>query len=163
MSLINIIEIDNEKYPFFLPQGIDIKLLTANAKIPTRGSEEAAGYDLYAANSEPVSIAPHTTEKVGTGIACALPYGSFGAIFARSGLATKQGLRPANCVGVCDSDYRGEYIVAVHNDTDEVKIIQPGDRIAQLVLLPFIPMMFNVVDELSDTDRGEGGFGSTGK
>ena len=162
MSLINIIEIDNEKYPFFLPQGIDIKLLTANAKIPTRGSEEAAGYDLYAANSEPVSIAPHTTEKVGTGIACALPYGSFGAIFARSGLATKQGLRPANCVGVCDSDYRGEYIVAVHNDTDEVKIIQPGDRIAQLVLLPFIPMMFNVVSELSDTDRGEGGFGSTG-
>lgn len=162
MSLINMIEIDNERYPFYLPQGIDIKLLTANAKIPTRGSEEAAGYDLYAANSEPVSIAPHTTEKVGTGITCALPYGSFGAIFARSGLATKQGLRPANCVGVCDSDYRGEYIVAVHNDTDEVKIIQPGDRIAQLVLLPFIPMMFNVVDELSDTDRGEGGFGSTG-
>ena len=162
MSLINMIEVDNERYPFFLSQGIDIKLLTANAKIPTRGSEEAAGYDLYAANSEPVSIAPHTTEKVGTGIACALPYGSFGAIFARSGLATKQGLRPANCVGVCDSDYRGEYIVAVHNDTDEVKIIQPGDRIAQLVLLPFIPMMFNVVDELSDTDRGEGGFGSTG-
>ena len=162
MSLINMIEVDNERYPFFLPQGIYIKLLTANAKIPTRESEEAAGYDLYAANSEPVSIAPHTTEKVGTGIACALPYGSFGAIFARSGLATKQGLRPANCVGVCDSDYRGEYIVAVHNDTDEVKIIQPGDRIAQLVLLPFIPMMFNVVDELSDTDRGEGGFGSTG-
>lgn len=162
MSLINIIEIDNEKYPFFLPQGIDIKLLTSNAKVPTRGSEEAAGYDLYAAIDMPVSIPPHTTEKVGTGIACALPYGSFGAIFARSGLATKQGLRPANCVGVCDSDYRGEYIVAVHNDTDEVKIIQPGDRIAQLVLLPFIPMMFNVVNELSNTERGKGGFGSTG-
>ena len=147
MSLINIIEIDNEKYPFFLPQGIDIKLLTANAKIPTRGSEEAAGSDLYAAIDEPVSIPPHSKAKIGTGIACALPYGSFGAIFARSGLATKQGLRPANCVGVCDSDYRGEYIVALHNDTEETRVIQPGDRIAQLVLLPFIPMVFNVVDE----------------
>ena len=162
MSLINIIEVDNEKYPFFLPQGIDIKLLSANAKVPTRGSEEAAGYDLYAAIDEPVSIPPHTRAKIGTGIACTLPYGSFGAIFARSGLATKQGLRPANCVGVCDSDYRGEYIVALHNDTEETRIIQPGDRIAQLVLLPFIPMVFNVVDELSETERGAGGFGSTG-
>ena len=162
MSLINIIEVDNEQYPFFLPQGIDVKRLKENAKIPTRGSEEAAGYDLYAAIDEPVRVAPHETVKIGTGLSFSLPYGSFGAIFARSGLATKQGLRPANCVGVCDSDYRGEYIVALHNDTDEVRIIQPGDRIAQLILLPFIPMVFNVVDELSETNRGTGGFGSTG-
>ena len=162
MSLINIIEVDNEKYPFFLPQGIDVKRLKENAQIPTRGSEEAAGYDLYAAIDEPVRIAPHETAKIGTGLSFSLPYGNFGAIFARSGLATKQGLRPANCVGVCDSDYRGEYIVALHNDTEETRIIQPGDRIAQLVLLPFIPMVFNVVDELSETERGAGGFGSTG-
>lgn len=160
---MNIIKVDNEKYPFFLPQGIDVKRLKENARIPTRGSEEAAGYDLYAAIDKPVRIAPHKTAKIGTGLSFSLPYGSFGAIFARSGLATKQGLRPANCVGVCDSDYRGEYIVALHNDTEETRIIQPGDRIAQLILLPFIPMVFNVVDELSKTERGADGFGSTGE
>ena len=91
-----------------------------------------------------------------------LPNGYFGAIFARSGLATKQGLRPANCVGVCDEDYRGEYIVALHNDTNEDKIVQPNERIAQLVLLPYIQCDF-IEDELSETERGAGGFGSTGK
>lgn len=88
---------------------------------------------------------------------------TFGAIFARSGLATKKGLRPANCVGVVDSDYRGEYIVPLHNDTDEMMTIEPGERIAQLVILPFIPVLFNVVDDLSETARGTGGFGSTGQ
>jgi dUTP pyrophosphatase len=91
-----------------------------------------------------------------------LPENTFGAIFARSGLATKKGLRPANCVGVCDSDYRGEYVVALHNDTDEMMSIEPNERIAQLIVMPFIPVNFTVVEELNETERGDGGFGSTG-
>ena len=142
---------------------IKIKKLRENAVIPTRGSEYAAGYDLYAAELEPVYIMPHSTVKIKTGLAMELPENTFAAIFARSGLATKSGLRPANCVGVCDSDYRGEYIVALHNDTDAVQMISAGERIAQVILLPYIPMEFEVVDELEDTDRGAGGFGSTGK
>lgn len=133
------------------------------AKEPTRGSIAAAGYDLYAAIDTDLIIAPHTTVKVGTGLAFELPQNTFAAIFARSGLATKQGLRPANCVGVCDSDYRGEYIVAIHNDTDKEQIITAGDRIAQMILMPYIPMIFKEVDKLTDTERGSGGFGSTGK
>lgn len=142
---------------------IEIKKLTETAKLPTRGSDRAAGYDLYADSVESVLIKPHTTAKVGTGLAIAIPEGYFGAIFARSGLAAKQGLRPANCVGVCDEDYRGEYIVALHNDTDMNQIIEPGDRIAQLVVLPYLPVEFEEVTELSETERGAGGFGSTGK
>ena len=141
---------------------VNIKLLNENAKMPTRGSEYAAGYDLYAATTYDIDIAPHSTVKIGTGISLELPDDTFGAIFARSGLATKKGLRPANCVGVCDSDYRGEYIVAVHNDTDEMMTIAAGERIAQLIVLPFIPVEFNEVNELSNTRRGDGGFGSTG-
>lgn len=133
------------------------------AKEPTRGSSAAAGYDLYAAIDTDIIIAPHTTVKVGTGLAFELPQNTFAAIFARSGLATKQGLRPANCVGVCDSDYRGEYIVAIHNDTDVEQTITAGDRIAQMILMPYIPMIFEEVKELSNTERGSGGFGSTGK
>ena len=132
------------------------------AQEPTRGSAAAAGYDLYAAISDSVTVPAHSTVKIGTGLAFALPGNTFAAIFARSGLATKQGLRPANCVGVCDSDYRGEYIVAVHNDTNEEKIIEPNERIAQMVLMPYIPMMFEEVESLDETERGEGGFGSTG-
>lgn len=144
-----------------LSSKIQIKRLRDTAVIPTRGSEKAAGYDLYAtANYE---IAPHSTVKIGTGISIALPDNSFGAIFARSGLATKKGLRPANCVGVCDSDYRGEYIVPLHNDTDEMMSIEAGERIAQLIVMPFIPVEFEEVDELDETGRGTGGFGSTGK
>lgn len=142
---------------------VKIKRLNEMAIIPTRGSKEAAGYDLYAAIPESIRINPHETVKVGTGLAFELPKGTFGAIFPRSGLATKQGLRPANCIGVCDSDYRGEYIVAVHNDSNEIQMIAPGERIAQLILMPYIPMIFKEVDELSDTKRGTGGFGSTGK
>ena len=142
---------------------VRIKKLDENATIPTYGSEFAAGADLYACTGETVSINPHETKLIHTGIAMEIPHGTFGAIFARSGLATKQGLRPANCVGVIDSDYRGEVIVAVHNDTDSEQIIAAGDRIAQLVVIPFLPIRFIETEELTNTDRGEGGFGSTGK
>ena len=142
---------------------IEIKKLRDKAKLPTRGSCYAAGYDLYACIEEAVTIAPHTTEKIGTGLSVAVPNGYFGAIFARSGLAAKEGLRPANCVGVADSDYRGEYIVAIHNDTDEERKIEPDERIAQLVIMPFLEAEFEEVSNLSETERGSGGFGSTGK
>lgn len=142
---------------------IKIKKLTDTAKTPTRGSEYAAGYDLYADVKENVQIKPHETVKIGTGLAMGIPDGYFGAIFARSGLAAKEGLRPANCVGVCDSDYRGEYIVAIHNDSEETRTVTAGERIAQLVVMPYLPVTFDEVAELTDTNRGEGGFGSTGK
>ena len=143
---------------------IEIKYTKLNnyAQEPTRGSSAAAGYDLYAAIEEAITIPPHSTIKIGTGLAFALPDSTFAAIFARSGLATKQGLRPANCVGVCDSDYRGEYIVALHNDTNHEQVINPKDRIAQMILMPYIPMLFKEVESLDETERGEGGFGSTG-
>lgn len=142
---------------------IKIKKLNPKAIIPTRGSAAAAGYDLYACIDESVQINPHQTRKIGTGLSFELPNGVFAGIYARSGLATKQGLRPANCVGICDSDYRGEYIVALHNDTDDIQIINPGERIAQVIVQNFVPLDFEEVDELSDTNRGAGGFGSTGK
>lgn len=142
---------------------IKIKKLNENAIIPTRWSSQAAGYDLYACTKTSMVIMPHQTVKVGTGLAMELPDGYFGAIFARSGLATKQGLRPSNCVGCCDSDYRGEYIVALHNDTDIPQTINPMERIAQLVIMPYLPVEFDEVDELNETERGVGGFGSTGK
>ena len=142
---------------------IKIKKLTDTAKTPTRGSEHAAGYDMYADVKEDVQIKQHETVKIGTGFAMEIPDGYFGAIFARSGLAAKEGLRPANCVGVCDSDYRGEYIVAIHNDSEETRTITAGERIAQLVVMPYLPVTFDEVAELTDTNRGEGGFGSTGK
>ena len=143
---------------------IKVKKLYEDAILPTKGSEYAAGYDLYAYFEAPTIIIPaHTTIKVGTGIAVEPPQGTFGAVFARSGLATKQGLRPANCVGVCDEDYRGEYIVALHNDTDADKEIALGERIAQLVFIPYITGELIEVDELDETERGAGGFGSTGK
>ena len=143
---------------------IKIKKLRDNAILPSRGSAAAAGYDLYACTSDSeVTIPPHATVKIGTGLAIAVPEGYFGAIFARSGLAAKEGLRPANCVGVADSDYRGEYIVALHNDTDLPKTVKCGERIAQLVIMPYLSVEFDEVDELDETDRGAGGFGSTGK
>ena len=144
-------------------ENINVKKLNNFAKLPTRGSENAAGYDLYAATSYNIEIQPHTTVKIGTGLSFELPQGTFAAIFPRSGIATKRGLRPANCVGVCDNDYRGEYIVALHNDTNEIQIIEPQERIAQMILLPFVEMSFNEVNELSDTVRGGSGFGDSGK
>ena len=149
---------------------VNLVKLNSNAVIPTQGSKRAAGFDLYACLRDDdttrdvvyVEIAPHTTVKIGTGLAIQPPNGYFGAIFARSGLATKQGLRPANCVGVCDEDYTGEYIVAIHNDTDETHYIQHGDRIAQLVFLPYLDVEFKETASLDKTERGADGFGSTG-
>lgn len=141
---------------------LEIKKLREDAILPKRGSDSSAGYDLYACIDEDLRIDPGETIKIGTGLAIAIPEGYFGGIFARSGLATKNGLRPANCVGVCDSDYRGEYIIAIHNDSNEVQTIKQGDRIAQLVIIPFLAVDFEPVDELNDTSRGKGGFGSTG-
>lgn len=143
---------------------IKIKKLNPKAKIPTRGSSYAAGYDICAClENESVIIPSGKCEKIGTGLSIAIPDGYFGAIFARSGLACKQGLRPANCVGVADSDYRGEYIVALFNDSDQDQTIYNGDRIAQLVIMPFLEADFIESDALDDTARGAGGFGSTGK
>lgn len=138
-----------------------IKRLNENAIIPTRGSSAAAGYDLY--STDETVIAPGQTFLVGTGLAMEIPEGYFGAVFARSGLATKEGLRPANCVGVIDADYRGELKVPLHNDSSEKRQITAGERIAQLVIMPFLPVTFEETDELSDTARSTGGFGSTGK
>lgn len=142
---------------------IKVKKLKESATIPTRGSEYAAGYDLYSAETEYTFIPAHSTVKIGTGLSFEIPHGYFGAIFARSGMATKRGIRPANCVGVCDEDYRGEYIVALHNDTNDDVVILPHERIAQLVIMPYLTAEFKEVDDLSETTRGEGGFGSTDK
>lgn len=142
---------------------INIKKLYTDANIPTKGSEYAAGSDLYAhLPIDCITIMAGGTVKIGTGVAVEIPEGYFGAVFARSGLATKRGLRPANCVGVIDADYRGEIIVALHNDTNNDVEIVNGDRIAQLVIMPYLKAEFNEVAELSDSQRGSGGFGSTG-
>ena len=142
---------------------VNIKRLTDTAKIPTRQHMGDAGYDLYADIPDTLTIKPHTTTVIHTGIAVEIPEGYFGAIFARSGLASKQGLRPANCTGVVDNGYTGECMVALHNDSTAERVISPGDRIAQLVVIPYLNVEFDVVDELSNTERGDGGFGSTGK
>lgn len=142
---------------------IGVKFLREGAKLPHRGSEQAAGYDLYAVlDSDNIKIKPGETVKIGTGIAIDIPDNYFGGIFARSGLATKKGLRPVNCVGVCDADFVGEIIVALHNDSSETQTVENGERIAQLVIIPFLPVEFEQVEHLSDTKRGSGGFGSTG-
>lgn len=153
---------------------INIMKLSDDAIIPTKGSNYAAGYDLYANNilfdnsvirrdyGLGYWIQPHHTVKIGTGIAIEIPNGYFGGIFARSGLSTKQSLRPANCVGCIDSDYRGEIIVALHNDSDKEQYIELNSRIAQLVIMPYLSFDINVVKQLHDTERGDGGFGSTG-
>lgn len=142
---------------------IRIKRLNNQAIIPTRATEQSAGYDLYACLDDPCVIDPHTTFKIGTGISIEIPDGYFGAIVARSGMATKRGLRPANCIGVCDSDYRGEYIVALHNDTNVSVVVHPNERIAQLIVLPYISVDWVECDTLNTTERGHDGFGSTGK
>jgi dUTP pyrophosphatase len=141
---------------------VDIKKLKENATIPTYGSANAAGADLYACLDAPLTIEPFETVLVPTGLAMALPEGYAGLIYARSGLATKRGLAPANKVGVIDSDYRGEVMVALHNHSNKAASIEPDERIAQLVITPYIAAAFSITDELDDTERGEGGFGSTG-
>ena len=143
-----------------------IKLLTDTAKVPTQGTNYAAGYDLYAdfnpVNGEFLTIGPHETVKISTGIALEIPHGWWGGVFPRSGISAKRGLRPANCVGVIDADYRGEIFVALHNDTDKNQYVTPGERIAQLIFLPAVKVEWEVVNNLTETDRGDGGFGSTG-
>ena len=137
--------------------------LKQNAIIPTRATELSAGYDLYACIEQSIEIPPYKTVKIGTGLAITPPKCCFGAIFARSGLACNKGLRPANCTGVVDGDYTGEYIVALYNDSNETRTIEPNDRIAQLVFIPFIHGDFVEVENLEKTNRGSGGFGSSGK
>ena len=140
-----------------------IKKLDARAKLPTYGSEFAAGADLYALSEAPGRIASGETAVVHTGLAAEIPEGYVGLIYARSGLATKKGLAPANKVGVIDSDYRGEIRVALHNHSPYEQSIEPFERVAQLVIAPYLCAQFEEADELSDTVRGAGGFGSTGK
>lgn len=141
---------------------INIKKLNGKAIVPAYGSEFAAGADLYACIESEVEIAPHTTAVIPTGIALELPVGYAGLIYARSGLATKKGLAPANKVGVVDCDYRGEVKVALHNHSEAVQKVDIGERVAQLVITPYITAQFVEAEQLSDTARGAGGFGSTG-
>ncbi len=140
---------------------IRFKKLDNGAITPTYGTEYSAGADLYGLAA--TAIAPHSTVLIHTGIAVEIPEGYCGLIFARSGLATKRGLAPANKVGVIDADYRGEVMVALHNHTDEEKTVEAGERIAQLAIVPFLHAEYEEAEELSDTVRGAGGFGSTGK
>lgn len=145
-----------------MKKDVPIKKLQENAIIPTYGSECAAGADLYACMEESVTIQPGKTERIHTGVAMAVPEGYAGLIYARSGLATKKGLAPANKVGVVDADYRGEIMVALHNHSDEPQTVETGERIAQMVITPFLAANYVLTEELSETVRGEGGFGSTG-
>ena len=142
---------------------ICVKKLRPNAVLPTYGSAEAAGADLYACLEEEVAVAPGQTIFIPTGLAMELPKGCVGLICARSGLACKRGLAPANKVGVIDSDYRGEFIVALHNHGSETQTVLPGDRVAQLLIVPVFTPVYELCEELTNTQRADGGFGSTGK
>ena len=145
-----------------MTQPVSVKLLDPRAKMPSYGSVDPAGADLYAVTDGPVTVAPGQTVLIHTGLALAIPQGFVGLVYARSGLATKQGLAPANKVGVIDADYRGELMVALHNHSGETRTVEHGDRIAQLVIAPYLTAQFTQQEELDDTVRGEGGFGSTG-
>ncbi|MGN0408040.1 MAG: dUTP diphosphatase [Bacteroides sp.] len=146
-----------------MTQTVKIKKLNPNAVIPTYGTPFAAGADLYACMDEPVTINPGQTQFIHTGIAMEVPVGFAGLVYARSGLACKKGLAPANKVGVIDADYRGEIMVALHNHSTDAVTVENGERIAQLVITPFLAADFEETDELEDTERGAGGFGSTGR
>ena len=141
---------------------INVKKLDERAILPTYGSAHSAGADLYACLDEAVTIPPGEAVLIHTGLAMEIPEGYAGLIYARSGLATKKGLAPTNKVGVVDPDYRGEIMVSLFTHSKEERIVEPGERIAQLVIAPFIQASWNVVDELEETVRGAGGFGSTG-
>lgn len=141
---------------------IAVKILREGAILPSYGSTEAAGADLYACIEAPVTIEPGKTAFIPTGIAMEVPKNCAGLVYARSGLACKRGLAPANKVGVVDSDYRGEIMVALHNHSDQPQTISSGERIAQMVITPVLTPPYQAVEELSDTQRGTGGFGSTG-
>ena len=141
---------------------MNIKKLNEKATVPTYGSAFAAGADLYACEENAVTVEAGETKLIHTGIAMAIPEGYVGLVYARSGLASKRGLAPANKVGVIDSDYRGEVMVALHNHGNVPQTVESGERIAQIVFTPYVAAEFNVTDELDDTVRGAGGFGSTG-
>ncbi len=136
--------------------------LDERAQMPTYGTQFAAGADLRAVLDAPVTIDSGKTALIHTGIAMEIPEGLVGLVYARSGLASKRGLAPANCVGVIDSDYRGEIMVALHNHSGEPQTIEHGERIAQMVIAPYVFAEYQEVESLTDTERGEGGFGSTG-
>ncbi len=142
---------------------LNVKILDERAIIPTYATASSAGADIYNKNGCTVDIAPHQTVFIKTGLAIEIPDGFVGLVFARSGIASKRGLAPANKVGVIDSDYRGEWTVALHNHSDVTATVEGGERIAQVVVVPYMQATFNEVDALSKTERGEGGFGSTGK
>ena len=142
---------------------IKVKKLKPGATVPTMGSKFAAGADLYAAEDADVVIEPSETKFIGTGLAMEIPEGYVGLVYARSGLACKRGLAPANKVGVVDSDYRGEIKVALHNHGKEAQTVEKGERIAQMVIAPYLSVNYEEADALSETERGEGGFGSTGR
>lgn len=142
---------------------IRVKKLKEAAIMPTYGSAEAAGADLYACLSEPVTIQPGESVFVPTGLAMEIPRGYAGLIYARSGLACKRGLAPANKVGVVDSDYRGEFLIVLHNHGSVAQVVEHGERIAQLVVTPVFTPGFCEVNDLTNTERAAGGFGSTGK
>ena len=142
---------------------IKVKKLCDRAILPEYGTEGAAGGDLRSAEEKAITIKPKETALIGTGLAVAIPEGFVGLVYARSGLASKRGLAPANKVGVIDSDYRGEIKVALYNQSDCVQTVEPSERIAQLVVAPYIKAEYCETDELEKTVRGEGGFGSTGK
>ena len=141
---------------------IKIKLIRDTSKLPTYGSEHAAGADIYADIDEDIEVMPHQTVMIPSGFALEIPTGFAGFVYPRSGMASKRGLASANKVGVIDSDYRGEVIVALHNHSDKPATISPGERIAQLIIAPVYTPGFELTDDLSDTTRGSGGFGSTG-
>ena len=140
-----------------------IKKLRDNAQMPTYGSEYAAGADIYASLDEAVTIEPGETKFIPTGLAFEIPEGYAGFVHARSGLASKRGLAPANKVGVIDADYRGEVMVALHNHGKESQTVEAGERVAQMIIAPFVAVNYVFSDELDETVRGEGGFGSTGR
>lgn len=141
---------------------VNFTKLDKRATVPTYATEFSAGADLYALCDEDITIAPKQTVLIHTGLAMEIPEGYGGFIFARSGLATKKGLAPANKVGVIDADYRGEIMVALHNQSDKEAVISSGERIAQLVILPYLTAQFTECESLCETVRGDGGFGSTG-
>lgn len=143
-------------------QNVNVKKLHPNAKLPVYGTEFSAGADLHACLDAPVTLQPNETRLISIGIAMEIPVGYAGLVYARSGLASKRGLAPANKVGVVDCDYRGEFFVPLRNHSDVPQTIEPGERIAQMILTPYLTANFVEADNLSDTVRGEGGFGSTG-
>lgn len=142
---------------------LKVKKLDKRAILPTYGTKFSAGADLYALSDGAVEIAPHETKFMHTGLSMEIPSGYVGFVCARSGIALKRGLAPANKVGVVDSDYRGEIMVAIHNHTDKPQVIENGERVAQIIILPYLAVEYVECDSLSETERGEGGFGSTGK